>query len=213
MAAHAWRRPVTLRAVTLDQPYASLIAELVKWIETRGRHFPWSSAIGETIAVHAGVRPLREKVVFGPPDGSAWESWPADHPNRPHPNHPGGRPPRLYNPKFAASWTPLPLGAVVATARVADVIPMIDGWDPPPITGRYIEIGTPPAVRLMGGTPACVEIQQQVPFGTFAPGRWAVLLDGVVKLAAPVYNVGGFHRGLWTVPPVDEARIREQIAA
>lgn len=228
-----------MKAITLWQPWASLIAEGIKSIETRPKRSPWSSAIGETIAIHAAVRPLREKIVFGPTMGSSWEAWPADDPKRPHPNHPAGRPPRLYDPQYAANWTPLPFGAVVATCRLRDVVPMVhtgnegairtldcdpggDLWlvEPqryPPIAdvpaslrNEYLNLheaheGVDPAMweEFCDGLGLAYEIEQrdvsdQRPFGDFAPGRWALVLDGTVKLDVPLSTRG--HQGLWELP-------------
>lgn len=181
-----------MRAITLWQPWASLIAEGIKTIETRPKQHPWRSAIGETIAIHASRKPLREEIAFG----GTLDACPADRPGHEHPNHPRGRPARLY--VSAASWVELPLGAVVATCRLVDVVPTVDFRTEREDTRKRIEwIDDTLWLRVPSERPA-QNITEQLPFGDFAPGRWALLLDDVRKLAHPVPCRG--YQGLWTLP-------------
>jgi hypothetical protein len=53
-------------------------------------------------------------------------------------------------------------------------------------------------------------VSDQRPFGTFAPGQWALLLEDVVKLPEPVPAKGA--QGLWTVPPETAAEVYRQTA-
>lgn len=43
-----------LPAITIQPPYADLIARGFKTVENRARDFPWRSAIGKDIAIHSG---------------------------------------------------------------------------------------------------------------------------------------------------------------
>lgn len=52
-----------------------------------------------------------------------WEVWPPDPPGHEHPNHPEGRPSRLY-PSGGASWYPLAEGEVVGRARIVEAWPL-----------------------------------------------------------------------------------------
>ena len=83
-------------ALTLWQPYATLIACGAKTIETRSWAAP-ESLIGQRLAIHAAVRPVRDgtqlgawRVVRDADDG--WQylvEWPAGEPvDRTRPWHP-----------------------------------------------------------------------------------------------------------------------------
>ena len=83
-----------MKALTLYQPWASLIAHGVKTIETRS----WvrASILGERLAIHAGKRV--ERSFLAPETERAIA--------------------RLYGPEW---WLDVPRGVVVCTALVADV--------------------------------------------------------------------------------------------
>lgn len=76
-----------MKALTLWQPWASLVALGVKTIETRS----WSTSHRGPLAIHASKHPISEKHVVGD-----WEAWPPDAPGRIHPNHDHERPARIY---------------------------------------------------------------------------------------------------------------------
>jgi hypothetical protein len=186
-----------MKAITLWQPWASLVAEGVKTIETRGRRSPWHTAIGETIAIHAAQRPVKafdrvgnwiveprwQKCAIGEPEWYALGELGMDH--------------RLVR-EF-----PLPLGAVLATCTLTDVVPMVTHAFVEASDGRHerllvVEEGQIlNIVRPDHSTPVWEAVEDQRPFGDFAPGRWALLLDNIVK-CAPVPCRG--RQGLWTVP-------------
>ena len=196
-----------MRALTLHQPWATLVAVGAKTIETRG----WSSAYRGPLVIHAAKKPLREKLVLGD-----FEAWPADLPGRPHPNHPDGRPCRLYcnrgNWRTLASWWPLPLGAVVATCTLADVVPMVYPGEEEAV--RRLEAGDANGPLLEGDLWLCEPVEEtedelegieaadhrdvsdQRPYGDFAPGRYAWLLSDVRALPEPIPARG--RQGLWT---------------
>lgn len=101
-----------MRALTLHQPWASLIAHGIKTCETRGWP-PAAAMLGERIAIHAAVRLIRlselneaeidalERMLRAE-CGDKWQRvWP-----------PGAR--------FVVAG--LPFGAVVATARLTGVV-------------------------------------------------------------------------------------------
>ena len=56
-----------MKALSLWQPWASLVALRVKTIETRS----WSTSYRGPLAIHAAKRPVREKTVIG-----EYEAWP-----------------------------------------------------------------------------------------------------------------------------------------
>lgn len=174
-----------MKAITVRQPYASLIAEGVKSIETRPKRSPWHCAIGETIAIHAAVRK---------PDHARRDGWFAF-------------PARMSGPldswvlrREGQDWPlngkPMPLGAVVATCTLRDVVPMVSPHTLD-VLDRHLAIHDD-RLRLYGAGEIETRVDDQRPYGDFAPGRFALLLDNVEKLAHPVPVRG--KQGLWTVP-------------
>lgn len=181
-----------MKTLTLHQPWASLIAAGVKTIETRS----WSTSYRGPLAIHAGKAsvPLWDA-------RSAWEAIGPGHAGPTHAksrNH-GGR---------CRDDLALPLGAVVATCRLADVVPIIDlsahpAPHPPCSLAEFHHDGDRPhqlgglwltGVRDDGrGTPTRVEDQR--PFGDFTPGRYAWLLTDIEPLAEPAPAKG--RQGLW----------------
>ncbi len=89
---------MSLPTLTLHQPYASLIAEGVKTIETRSWKAP-DALIGEVIGIHAAARKMMM--------GDFHTIWP------------DGVPVNMFDRCFNA-----PLGAIVATARLAACVPI-----------------------------------------------------------------------------------------
>lgn len=191
-----------MKAITVRQPWASLIAEGIKTIETRGREHPWRSAIGRTIAIHAAARRFDDEDGRGLLLGD----WRASYSHE-------TRTPMLYG---RDTFFALPLGAVLATCTLVDVVPIYDRssqttdrhrrtcdryqasvvdclheGDLPHQQGGLWLIGSRADGR---GTPTPVEDQRS--FGDFTPGRFALLLADVVKLPEPIPARG--HQGLWT---------------
>lgn len=211
-----------IRSITLTQPWATLICPYpriapVKWIETRS----WQTSWRGPVLIHAAKTPLRERITFT----ETVEAWPADHPDRPHPNHPDGRPARLYpfTGWNVASWVPLPYGAVVGTAELVDCVP-IYGLDDKPGSGvtHYItectHDGNLPhqqgGLWLIGsgkpnnGSPTRIEDQR--PYGDYTPGRYGWLLTDIRTLSVPV-PARGYQR-LWTPPDDVVAAVDAQLA-
>lgn len=180
---------VPTRAMSFWQPWATLVAEGIKSIETRPKQHPWRSAIGHTIAIHAAKR-APEHALIGD-----WEVGRLDP----------GLPRRLWSTVRHDAPLDLPLGAVVATARIANVVPMTDPfaecidadgrWIPHVTCGDVLRYW--PSDLTPEPTPP-VDIEKQRPYGDFAPGRWAILLDTVRKVAP--FPCRGYQ-GLWRLPP------------
>lgn len=147
----------------MRQPWASLLALGVKRYETRSR----PTRVRGRIAIHAGLalpNPYTNRLFVGPhaaaevvqlSDGCAYLF------NRGPSAVPGiGR------------WTPLPRGAVVATADVVDCV-------------RTEDTGTPTLERALGD---------------WTPGRWAWELADVRPLEEPVPARGKQGWWGWTPP-------------
>lgn len=180
-----------MKALTLRQPWASLIVHGVKTIETRSWKAP-DALIGERIAIHA-ARHM-------PADMACWEAGAYALARRWAPDHQWV----LYRHAIDVDGIVLPEGAVVATATLAACVPIVsDGQghatyltecdyegDLPHQQGGLWIIGVN---ALTHGTPTRVEDQR--PFGDFTPGRWAWLLADVDALEVPIPAKG--RLGLW----------------
>ncbi len=174
-----------MNALTLHQPWASLIALGIKTIETRSwgaRH----SATGQPLAIHAAKREpaggtigtfgviRAHDVAMNEYPGTEWCLW----------SEPG--------------WHPLTLGAVVATCTLVDVVPILT-------PAVIIERRSDKAVSVLGnsllmcprfGAGPIDDIAGQRPYGDFTPGRFAWLLADIVRLDPPIPAKG--RQGLWT---------------
>ena len=167
-----------MKALTVRQPWAQLIALGVKSIETRS----WSTGYRGPLAIHAG----RVKVPITDPGMT--EAW---------------RP--LCDVERGGMLThPVPLGAVVAVADLVDVVPMIDGslgWtedsDTPP-AALVLSWDTSAMLVDTRATGPFPDYSDQLPYGDFSPGRYAWLLDNVRPID-PVPAKG--RQGLWTPDP------------
>ncbi len=187
-----------MKAIVLWQPWASLVALGVKTIETRS----WSTKYRGPLAIHAAAKkPARvwarhdrpalyddiqiERCLDIQEDG----------------NNPG---------QFAYDWVG-PLGAVVATCTLVDVVPIKDADD------ELAEVWQPHVALTRGGdchlglwrerseddgpmgSPTWVidNIEDQLPYGDFTPGRFAWLLDNIIRLPEPPAARGGQRIWNW----------------
>ncbi len=174
------------RALTVRQPWASLIALGIKTIETRS----WRTSYRGDLAIHAGQHePSRDDLL-------------------------------LINGSDSRSSIGLPLGAVVAVTRLVDCIPMVQflsrhpGHHPDPTTDPaeyewpFLRINSnksDASIHRRGED--VVYVPDQLPFGDFAPGRWAWILDSIRPLAVSVPAKG--KQGLWTPDADLSARLTE----
>lgn len=104
-----------MKALSLWQPWASLIAVGAKRVETRGWQVP-AFALGQVIAIHASKRTRELGLVDYPPFSTQLEAAKADD--------------RLVaavgQPRSASVRYMLPLGAIVATARIVRCAPITE---------------------------------------------------------------------------------------
>jgi len=176
-----------MKALTIRQPHATLIALGVKHIETRS----WPTKYRGPLAIHAGKhRPPTDPV-------GDWIAFP----KRAEGN--------WYTEHFAVGMevalpgdgqAVLPLGAIVATCELVDCVPITDRRHMPdrgaqltinPATGTLYLLGS----ALSG---EMINITNQLPYGDFTPGRWAWLLADIVP-CEPIPAKGA--QGLWTWQP------------
>jgi hypothetical protein len=153
-----------VKALTVRQPWASLIAAGVKTIETRS----WSTAYRGPIAVHAGKAGVAEPWSV-PGLAAAVDALPQ----------------------------PLPMGAVVAVADLVDVLPMVTR----PVVFDHLFVRRDGALfvwREADRPNRPRSFTDQRPFGGFAAGRFAWLLENVRPLEQPLPTRG--RQSLWTPP-------------
>ncbi len=236
-----------MKATTLWQPWAQLVALGVKTIETRS----WRTSYRGPLAIHAGLRrpPMmhlpetrftRDRTEYAEVDEHNGRCWlvidtitdPAhQRPHRtdirdrvprrstsptlfyPHRGPWGGRP-RNEQGGAADPAQPvtlvLPLGAVVATCTLTDVIPIGDEHsfstgivegEPCPTADQDVIVyhKLDDSLVLDRWNKLNVGISQELPFGDYRPGRWAWLLEDIRPLDEPIPARG--HQGLWEWKP------------
>ena len=179
-----------MKFLTIRQPWASLIAVGAKTIETR----PFSTTYRGPLAIHAGkalptIDPVHGSLRLGP--CRVYDTW-ADQ----------------YEMVLdGGSPHPLPLGAVVAVCDLVDVAPIVDGslgWQGPGETPECaVVLPWSGGLELIDG-PNGRDLDDQLPFGDFTPGRYAWLLDNVRPID-PVPMKGA--QGLRDVPDEIAAQI------
>jgi activating signal cointegrator 1 len=183
-----------VRAVTLWQPWASLIALGAKAIETRG----WSTSYRGPLLIHASSRVAGRRgsrVAVGPfeveRDAAGY----------------------LLRGESLAWPYRLPLGEAVAVAELVDVLPMVYGAEPCDVPHLHLLHGFGHmllAHQFDGGPGAwnCRDRSDEVPFGDFEHGRFGWLLENVRPLRQTIPAKG--RQGLWTPSPDLVARIEAQ---
>jgi len=164
-----------LPTLTLWQPWASLVMLGVKTIETRAWPAP-AGLIGQRIGIHAARRIARL--------GEAREAWDALPSGVYEATRSTENPTRF--PPDGQIVDPLPLGVLLGTARLTACVPMVAA-DDFTTGGPHLMIGTsgyperlllhrPSPLHYGGGAEI---VTDQAPFGDFAPGRFAWLLDDI----------------------------------
>lgn len=176
-----------MRALSLHQPWASLVALGVKRIETRS----WATSYRGPLAIHASRKFPRLHEAQ-----DAWHAFPLEvyEATRSTEN-------RTRFPPEGQHCGPLPLGAVVATATLVDCVPIVEFMADPPV--NHITIGWDGRLRSWEVTSVeprawrkrePFDVTDQRPYGDFSPGRYAWLLADIKPLA-PVPAKG--RQGLW----------------
>lgn len=160
-----------MKALTLHQPWATLVASGVKTIETRS----WQTSYRGPLAIHAGKRwpTVEESLLL---ESLGW-------------------PPIACLLALARKAPAIPYGAVVATCELIDCAPSVREGEAPDFEGRHVLVihsdGTLVLDDPRGRT---TDVSDQRPYGEYAEGRWAwVLAD--VRAIEPAPAKG--RQGLW----------------
>lgn len=146
-----------VRALSLWQPWASLIAFGEKRIETRS----WTTKYRGPIAVHAA------KTLEGIRDLTCDGSMPPEEPFAS----------ALYGHGMT-KWGDLPFGAIVAVADLTEV------WDGMDALGNLTADNAFPETRETRETREFPE--HEIAFGGYGPGRFGFVLERVRPLATPI---------------------------
>jgi activating signal cointegrator 1 len=155
-----------MKALTLTQPYATLVAIGAKTIETRS----WPTAYRGRIAIHAGKG-------LGPVGGT-----------RGLMDLCRSEPFRSVLIGAGILGTPaLPLGAIVATARITTTGRLTRDTRHSYIWNEAIRAWTPVS-------------EQEAAFGDYTEGRWGFVLADVKPLAEPIPAKGALGLWDWTPP-------------
>lgn len=178
-----------MKALTLHQPWASLIALGHKRIETRS----WSTPYRGPLAIHAGksLRGWGRKGTRTPLGDFEVERFPET----------------LLLRGESLSWPyALPLGLVVATAQLVDVVPIHEQLCRHDAPDRYLYVGVTAAgghsmLDLLTAEDSAVhgdgieQFSPDLPYGLYECGRYAWLLDDVKPIPHGIRATG--HQGLW----------------
>jgi len=162
-----------MKAITLTQPWATLVAIGAKRIETRS----WSTSYRGPLAIHAakglgpvgGKRGLMEQCAIEPFNTvlkAAGERHYAQHTSL----------------RAMAEHPFMPLGMIVATCRLVEIYPTLDRFK----TLRFLDGGFGDFWELT---------DQERAFGDYAEGRFAWLLADIEPLPEPIPAKGAL--GLW----------------
>ncbi len=202
-----------MKALSIDQPYASLVAHGIKHWETRGQPLNGDMRPDGVLGlpgkrINAGERIAIAATIRKPPVVKAWDQ--------------GSIPPTVCPP---TAWDVLPeweqtseneyrggefkwigpLGAILCTVEVVGVLPIRSHLENPHLEGpnpalrdwsawicHEVDID-----RLTLDVDGCenVDISDQIPFGIWTPGRWAYELADVQLLPEPIPVKG--KQGLW----------------
>lgn len=161
-----------MKALTLHQPWATLVALGVKTIETRS----WSTRYRGRLLIHAAAK--RPDHWRRPDDDVAAH---LDHVRLPW------DPAEANDDWWRYRWCG-PLGAIVASGALADVVRMVVPGDARPVakTGGGIEVGGNALYwrHVDGEGTVCSSLNDQRPYGDFRPGRYAWLLEDVQPTTA-----------------------------
>lgn len=163
-----------MKALTLTQPWATLVAIGAKQIETRS----WKTDYRGPLAIHAAKGFPKEARALVLND---WKFYRALNPVE-YERHKQSGFSLIPTEAGKAVIAKLPLGYVIATCTLSDVIHIENGdgtW--PSIEDRVLS-------------------EQENTFGDYSHGRWAWILKDVKKLPEPIPSRGALSLWEWGPP-------------
>jgi activating signal cointegrator 1 len=184
-----------VKALTLTQPWASLVAVGAKVIETRS----WSTSYRGPLAIHAAKGfPLQARRLCIPGPGLGRPSLFCDALRG------GGISGPMQRTRFRVTTGDLPLGAVVATCELVACRKLAGYTDAGPVfddeswIDEYLA-----ATDLIRRASRHHSWEQESAFGDYSPGRYAWFLDNIRQLDEPTPAKGAL--GLWEWDRIDDA--------
>lgn len=176
-----------MNAITRQQPSAMLIALGVQTLFTTSRPAP-KGIVGERVAVHAGKRLIQAPECPFPAWVALYQAQMRSGEGCRRCGHPDSQHVCHFSKTVCLgcgcdSWRApdLPLGAVVASCIVTDVVPVVGAYGQA-LTSRFVRRSADNFATLVSvtdGVRSTVGIGDQLPYADFAPGRWAWLLSDV----------------------------------
>lgn len=200
-----------MKVASLWQPWPTLVLLGSKHLETRG----WATKHRGLLGLHATASIPAS--LFGPWDGPARTG---QHKRRftvgdyeVEQDNPRGAEPAYMLRGPSMSWPyRLPLGAIVGTCNLVDVVPIggehsfrSAGWEgeEQPYQDQTVCVVTDgsfdrPALCLdrPNENPRILDVSDQLPYGDFTPGRYAWILTDVKRLPQPI-PAKATRQGLW----------------
>jgi activating signal cointegrator 1 len=191
-----------MKVLTLHQPWASLVALGVKTIETRS----WSTKYRGPLAIHAAGTTAGFDALPGDCEGTTEGGWRYGYIGTYqagycfHSSDEGRRGDTFLVDVDGNESMPLadpPLAAIVATCTLVDVVPIFGMSrvinQPWPADSFVVDTTTLDGCLCLstGQNRSGDSIEDQRPYGDFAPGRYAWLLADIVAVDPPVPFRGG----------------------
>lgn len=175
-----------MKALTLTQPHARLVALGVKPFETRS----WATAFRGLLVIHAARATPSELngITVPTPDGGCCLAGPFNH----------------YLPAdLEAYWREMPHSAIEALVVVENCRPGPQARMGLLSAATRAEPGYHP--KLLGQALTGRDFQavalDAAEFGDFRPGSWAWSLDLVMDMEGLIPRLVAGHQGLWNLPP------------
>jgi activating signal cointegrator 1 len=178
-----------MKAITIRQPWATLIALGVKTIETRGRKVNYRGPL----AIHAAKKiPATWWVSTWGEDDFVSRSGAPWHTSLESFCHSGTSSDGTWS---FCDWRG-PLGAIVATCTLVDCVPVLHRQiDLTSTRAEFserlqrpfvISTGEPDELTLCKPGERWARITDQRPYGDFTPGRYGLILENIVALDEPI---------------------------
>lgn len=190
-----------MKALSLHQPWASLVALGVKTIETRS----WATKYRGPLLIHAAKR----RPIVGHCGPYSVAGVRRDGTIHEHQSFCVAHFHREYELIVGEHVDPLPLGAVVASCVLADCVPIVAeanctehpdvptfiAWSDRHQTATWLTFRHTVSPSWFIDKEPTEQHRDQIPFGDFSPGRYAWLLEDVKPIDPPILCRG--RQGLW----------------